>query len=78
MRKGWRIVSGISLILFLVGVVIIGVGFFTGSSPTALQAHGNLTEYASRLSANWPILKQDLSALRQSLDQLLRSLPFLN
>ena len=66
MRKGWRIVSAIALICFLVGVAGIGIGFFTGSSPTALQAHGNLSQYGERLSANWAILQQDFAALRQT------------
>ena len=67
MRKGWRIVSGIALVCFLLGVMAIGVGFFTGSSPTALQAHGHLTEYSARLSQNWLILQRDIDSLRQSL-----------
>lgn len=76
MRKGWRIVSGVALICFLVGVMAIGVGFFTGSSPTALQAHGHLTEYNARLAQNWRILRQDLAGLRQMLTQWLSFLPF--
>ena len=76
MRKGWHIVTGIALICFLIGVVAIGVGFFTGSSPTALQAHGNLTEYAARLTTNWAILKRDLSVLGQAVSRLFSLLPF--
>lgn len=76
MRRGWRVVSGIALVLFLVGAVAVGVGFFTGSSPTALQAHGHLTEYGERLDLNWSILRQDLTALRDALTQWFRSLPF--
>lgn len=67
MRKGWRIVSGIALVCFLIGVMAIGVGFFTGSSPTALQAHGHLTEYNARLAQNWLILQRDIDALRRGL-----------
>ena len=76
MRRGWRVVSGIALVLFLVGVVIVAVGFFTGSSPSALLAHGHLTEYGQRLSTNWAILKQDLAGIRQSLVQWLNALHF--
>ncbi len=67
MRKGWRIVSGIALVCFLIGVMAIGVGFFTGSSPTALQAHGHLTEYNARLAQNWLILQRDIETLRQGI-----------
>ncbi len=63
MHKGWRFITSIALICFLLGVAAIGVGFFTGSSPTALQAHGNLTEYGERLAMNWDILKQDAAGL---------------
>ena len=63
MRKGWRFITGIALVCFLLGVAGIGVGFFTGSSPTALQAHGHLTEYGQRLAMNWAILKQDIAHL---------------
>lgn len=57
MRKGWHIVSGLALMCFLLGLVGIGVGFFTGSSPTALQNHGHLAQYIERLSMNWDIIR---------------------
>ena len=76
MRRGWRIITAIALVCFLVGVVAVGVGFFTGSSPTALQAHGSLTEYSQRLSTNWAIFKQDLTNIRQALVQWFSFLPF--
>ena len=63
MRKGWHIISFIALICFLVGVAGIAVGFFTGSSPTALEAHGHLAEYGERLAMNWAILQQDADYL---------------
>lgn len=75
MQRGWRVISGIALVLFLVGIMAVGVGFFTGSSPTALQAHGHLTEYGQRLSTNWAILKQDLEGIRQTLVQWFSTLP---
>ncbi len=76
MRKGWHVITGIALVCFLIGAVAIGVGFFTGSSPSALQAHGHLTEYGQRLSANWAILRQDLEVVRLGLIRLWQSLPF--
>ena len=42
---------------FLLGIVGIGVGFFTGSSPTALENHGNLAQYIERLAMNWDIIR---------------------
>ena len=40
MHKLWRAVSMVAFACFLLGILGIGVGFFTGSSPTAIQAHG--------------------------------------
>ena len=71
MRKLWHIVNATALICLLLGVAAIGVAFFTGSSPSALQAHGHLAQYAQRLSANWDILRADLEAIRQTLTGLL-------
>ena len=70
MRKLWHIVSAAALICFLLGAAAIGVAFFTGSSPSALQAHGHLAQYGERLSANWNILQADLEAFRQTLASL--------
>lgn len=60
MNKAWRIVSVIALLCLLVGILCVGVGFFTGSSPVVIQNHGALAEYAERLSINWSIFKQML------------------
>lgn len=57
MRKGWHIVSGVALICLILGVVGIGVGFFTGSSPAALINHGGLERYAERLLINLEIIR---------------------
>jgi hypothetical protein len=67
MNKAWRIVSGIALLCLVIGVVGIGVGFFTGSSPVIIQNHGSLTEYAQRLETNWAIVQQNFSSLLASL-----------
>lgn len=67
MRKAWRIVSGLALMCMLLGIVGVAVGFFTGSSPVALQNHGNLVEYTQRLNMNWDILRNDAAALLATL-----------
>ena len=67
MHKAWRVVSGLALMCMLLGVVGVAVGFFTGSSPVALQNHGNLTEYTQRLSLNWDILRNDVTAFLTAL-----------
>lgn len=56
MNKARHVVSAIALFCLIIGIVGIGVGFFMGSSPVALQNHGNLTEYMERLQTNWDIL----------------------
>lgn len=63
MHKAWRIVSAVALICLIVGIVGIGVGFFTGSSPTVIQNHGSLTGYIERLQINWGYLQEDVGAL---------------
>jgi hypothetical protein len=63
MNKAWRIVSGIALLCLVIGVVGIGVGFFTGSSPVVIQSHGSLTEYGQRLQTNWRILQDNFAGL---------------
>ena len=63
MRKAWRIVSAIALVFLVVGIVGVGVGFFTGSSPVVIQNHGNLTEYFRRLQINWDVLRSDVQYL---------------
>ena len=70
MRKLWHIVSAVSMICLLLGIAAIGVAFFTGSSPSALQAHGHLSQYGERLAANWDILQADFAAFRQTLASL--------
>lgn len=61
MNKAWRIVSMVALVCFIIGVVGVCVGFFTGSSPVIIQTHGSLEEYTQRLQTNWDILRQSLS-----------------
>jgi hypothetical protein len=63
MNKAWRIISGAALLCLVIGVVGIGVGFFTGSSPVVIQSHGSLTEYIQRLQTNWRILQDNFAGL---------------
>lgn len=63
MRKLWRVVSAAALLCLVIGILGVGVGFFTGSSPTVIRNHGTLTEYFSRLQMNWDILREDVSQL---------------
>ena len=67
MNKAWRIVSAVALVFLVVGIMGIGVGFFTGSSPVVIQNHGSLTEYLERLRINWGYLLADVSYLLRSL-----------
>ena len=62
MHKVWRIVSAVALICLVVGIMGIGVGFFTGSSPVTIESHGSLTEYIHRLQINWGYLQEDVSS----------------
>ena len=64
MNKIWRFVSGIVLLCLLGGIVCIGIGFFTGSSPVVIQEHGNLTGYIQRLEMNWTILQDYIAQFR--------------
>lgn len=63
MRKAWRVVSGLALACLVIGVLGIGVGFFTGSSPVVIQNHGSLAEYFERLRINWDILAQSVQSI---------------
>ena len=64
MNKIWRFVSGIVLLCLLGGIICIGIGFFTGSSPVVIQEHGNLTEYIQRLEMNRAILLDYIAQFR--------------
>lgn len=63
MNKIWRVVSGVALVCLVIGILGIGVGFFTGSSPVAIQNHGNLTEYFERLQINWDIFLRGVRSI---------------
>lgn len=64
MNKIWRFVSGIVLLCLLGGIVCIGIGFFTGSSPVVIQEHGSLTEYIARLEMNKTVLLDYIAHFR--------------
>lgn len=63
MNKIWRVVSAVALICLIVGIVGIGVGFFTGSSPVVIQNHGAVAEYLERLQINRDILAENVRNL---------------
>ena len=63
MRKAWHVVSLLAMTCILLGVAGAAVGFFTGSSPSAIASHGHIQQYGERLAMNWDILKQDFAAI---------------
>ncbi len=63
MKKAWHIVSAIAMSCILLGVVGMAVGFFTGSSPSVIESHGHIGQYAERLAMNWAVLKQNANLL---------------
>ena len=63
MRKLWRVMSALALLCLVLGIIGVGVGFFTGSSPVVIREHGALTEYFRRLTVNWGYLREDFHAL---------------
>ena len=63
MRKLWRVMSALALLCLVLGIIGVGIGFFTGSSPVVIREHGALTEYFRRLSLNWGYLREDFLAL---------------
>lgn len=64
MNKAWRFVSGVVLLCLVAGLVCIGIGFFTGSSPVVIQEHGNLAGYFQRLEMNRAILMDYIARFR--------------
>ena len=62
MRKLWHTVTAIALVLIVIGIFGVGVGFFMGSSPVALQNHGSINEYLERLQINRDILIQGVTS----------------
>ena len=62
MKKAWKIVGTAAGICLVLGILTICVGFFTGASPSAIQSHGELQEYFSRLSYNADTFLADLRA----------------
>lgn len=56
MKKAWKIICTLALLCLLLGLLLAGVGFFTGGSPTSIINHGSLDGFLDRLSINWNIL----------------------
>lgn len=63
MKKAWKIICSVALVCLAMGVLLAGVGFFTGGSPTSIMNHGSLDGFFERLTINWNILKDSLAAL---------------
>ena len=63
MKKAWHIVSAVAMGCILLGIVGMAVGFFTGSSPSVIESHGHIGQYAERLAMNWAVLKQNANLL---------------
>ncbi len=66
MNKAWHTVGAIALTLIVIGIFGVGVGFFMGSSPVALQNHGSIMEYFQRLQINWDILLRNVTGFLNS------------
>lgn len=62
MKKAWKIFCAAALVCLVLGVLLIGAGFFMGSSPSVITAHGSLDEYFLRLGANARTFAADLRA----------------
>lgn len=63
MNKLWHFIGTLALVCLVIGIIAVGVGFFTGSSPVAIQNHGELTEYLQRLAVNRDILRGMLAPI---------------
>ena len=61
MKKAWHIVSAVAMGCILLGIVGMAVGFFTGSSPSVIESHGQIGLYGQRLAMNWAILRAHLT-----------------
>lgn len=67
MKKTWKIFGSIALICLILGIALIGAGFFAGGSPVSIEKHGNLAEYTARLQMNWEILGQQFQSFLANL-----------
>lgn len=63
MKKAWKIICSVALVCLAMGVLLAGVGFFTGGSPTSIMNHGSLDGFFERLTINWNILKDMFAGL---------------
>lgn len=64
MKRAWRIIIAIVLIVILLGGVFMGVGFLTGADMdriySILDARYNLTEWIQYFEEVYSILSQEL------------------
>jgi len=63
MKKAWKVFAAAAIICLILGILLIGAGFFMGSSPVILGEHGSLDEFFVRLATNWKVLTADIRAL---------------
>ena len=63
MKKVWKAVCFAALVCLVMGVLLAGVGFFTGGSPVSILNHGSLDGFFKRLAMNRDILLETLRAL---------------
>lgn len=66
MKKGWRIVGTIVLVLILLGAICIGVGFMTGGDVQDIYAKLNV-QY--NLSGIWELYSQWAVTVYHNLSQ---------
>ena len=69
-----RVMVILALSCFILAVTLTAVCFFSGSSPSVISAHGNLTEYMARLSYNADRLLTAGRTLAEPILTLLQSL----
>ncbi len=66
MKRAWRIIISIALIVLLLGGVLIGVGFLTGADTnriySVLDGRYNLTEWIEYIGEVYRILYSEVFA----------------
>lgn len=63
MKTAWKIVCFVALVCLAMGVLLAGVGFFTGGSPASIINHGSLDGFMERLALNRDILLDTVRSL---------------
>jgi len=63
MKKAWTIICSVALVCLVMGVLLAGVGFFTGGSPASIINHGSLDGFIERLTINGNIFRDMILSL---------------